>query len=287
MARLAWLTDLHLDHAPPEALEGLCREVEASGATHVLIGGDIGEAPSVVGYLEALGERLRRPIFFVLGNHDYYKGWISQVREQAAALSARSPWVRWLPAAGVVRLSAEVALVGHGGWGDGRAPELATSRVRLNDSVWIGDLAGRFGVELAAPLRRLGAEAASSLAPHLASALGWAREVIVLTHVPPFVGACWHMGATSDADWAPHFTCVSVGEVLLEAAQAHPGQRITALCGHTHSPGWYRAAPNLEVWTGEADYGEPEVQGVVELSEVGEAAWLPAGRVASMMPREA
>ena len=64
-------------------------------------------------------------------------------------------------------------------------------------------------------------------------------------------------------DWLPHFACRAVGEALVEAMAAHPECEMTALCGHTHSPGEAQILPNLRVLTGGAEYGRPEVQRVL------------------------
>jgi 3',5'-cyclic-AMP phosphodiesterase len=89
----------------------------------------------------------------------------------------------------------------------------------------------------------------------------------VATHVPPFREACWHEGKLSNADWLPHFSCKAVGEALRRAAKAHPDRKIRVLCGHTHGAGTAEILPNLKVFTGGAEYGEPAVQGVFELDE--------------------
>jgi hypothetical protein len=36
------------------------------------------------------------------------------------------------------------------------------------------------------------------------------------------------------------------------------------LCGHTHSSGFARILDNLEVFTGDAQYGEPRLQDVLD-----------------------
>jgi predicted phosphohydrolase len=99
----------------------------------VLIGGDIGEAPTFATYLEDVASALNLPIYFVLGNHDYYKGSIAAVRATARSLSQQSQLLTWLPDAGVVRLTEKTSLIGHGGWGDARAGYFLQSGVVLND----------------------------------------------------------------------------------------------------------------------------------------------------------
>ena len=56
----------------------------------VLLGGDIGEAPSLKGYLLGLEDHLERPIYFVLGNHDFYQGSIADVRDEMFGLTQQS-----------------------------------------------------------------------------------------------------------------------------------------------------------------------------------------------------
>ena len=48
--------------------------------------------------------------------------------------------ITWLPASGVVQITEETALVGHGGWGDGRAGNFLESGVVLNDYLLIQEL---------------------------------------------------------------------------------------------------------------------------------------------------
>jgi predicted MPP superfamily phosphohydrolase len=54
------------------------------------ITGDIGEARSIERYLRLLESSLQRPIYFVLGNHDFYHGSIVLVRERVRNLCKTS-----------------------------------------------------------------------------------------------------------------------------------------------------------------------------------------------------
>ncbi len=83
--------------------------------------------------------------------------------------------------------------------------------------------------------------------------------VYVLTHVPPMREACWYNGRISDDEWAPHFTCRAVGDVLLEVVREHPKRQVTVLCGHTHGAGESWPLKNLRLLTGGAEYGFPGV----------------------------
>ena len=69
--RLAWLTDIHLNFVGADRLWELMVAVERS-ADIVAISGDIAESPSVSEYLAKMARFIRKPIYFVLGNHGGY-----------------------------------------------------------------------------------------------------------------------------------------------------------------------------------------------------------------------
>ncbi|HLF93751.1 MAG TPA: metallophosphoesterase [Planctomycetota bacterium] len=263
--KLAWATDIHLDFLDGQQIEAFTAGLEKSGADAFLIGGDIAKAGSVEKHLRSLESRLLRPVYFVLGNHDFYVGSIPKVRAAMSELSRGSRLLKWLPVAGVVPLTATTALVGHDGWGDARLGNADTTPVRLNDFVMIEELSAIPRDKRRDRLRALGDEAAAHVREVLPKALDRFPKSILLTHVPPFREACWHQGKISDDDWLPYFTCRAVGEALLEVMRARPDRDLTVLCGHTHGAGTAEILPNLRVWTGGADYGHPRIERLIEL----------------------
>ena len=265
MARLAWLTDIHLNFISPARRQGFHQSVRAVRPDAVLIGGDIGEADSVEGYLWEIEASLAMPIFFVLGNHDFYAGSIASIRARILNQTARSRYLRWLPPTGVVKLSETTALVGHDGWGDGRLGEGPLSDVLLSDFFVIEDLRDLDKLELFHRLNVLGDEAGQYFRRVLPEALASFANVILLTHVPPFQESCWHEGRISSPDFLPHFTCQAIGEALLEVMDGRPDRHLTVLCGHTHSPGFAQIRDNLVVRTGGAEYGAPVIQEVFQV----------------------
>jgi hypothetical protein len=265
MHRLAWITDPHLNFVDRPVREAFYTSVAETNSDAVLLGGDTGEAPDFALFLNELDNRLSLPVYFVLGNHDFYRGSLSSVRAKAHAVCQAMPNLHWLNEAGVVPLTDTTCLVGHDGWGDARFGDPWGSTVLLNDWFLIGEFIGLDLDERIARLRALGDEAAVHFRAVLPDALSRFRELLVLTHVPPFREACWHQGRISDDEWLPHFTCKAVGEVLAGAMAAHPDRRMTVLCGHTHSAGEAQILPNLRVLTGGARYGEPRVRRVIEV----------------------
>ncbi len=264
--KLAWLTDIHLNFLRQSALDVFLSSLADNDADAFLIGGDIGEAPDIASYLNAIDNALQRPTYFVLGNHDFYRGSIARVRKTVQQLCAVCPNLYWLPDAGLVPLTDETCLIGHDGWGDGRLGDYHGSDVMLNDWELIEEFDG-FEEERAARLAKLNAlgdEAAAHFRKVLPNALKRFRHVVVLTHVPPFRESCWHEGKISNDNWLPHFTCKAVGDALVKA-MTPSDRKMTVLCGHTHGGGEVQILPNLQVLTGGARYGAPVVQRVLEM----------------------
>jgi predicted MPP superfamily phosphohydrolase len=263
--RATWLTDIHLNFLRPLALQAFYDRVRAEQPDLLLVTGDIGEADSVVRFVGELAQIAK--LYFVLGNHDYYRSSVATVRGAMQRLPVPS---QWLPALDPIPLTERVVLLGVDGWGDARCGDLE-SKVELSDWTRIDDFKrSRNDRETRiAILQRLGGNEARALRDKLQRAPA-SDELLVLTHVPPFPEACVYDGQMSDPGWLPWFTCMATSEVLLEHAQAHPDTRIVVLCGHSHGVGAYQPLDNLEVRTGGwppgvEGYGNPIVQATFEL----------------------
>lgn len=262
MIRLAWMTDPHLNFLDIDSRKEFCSSINHLAVDGLLVSGDIGEAVSIESYLKTLKENVNAPVYFVLGNHDYYRGSIHDVRSRVERLCAESRQLTWLPQAGLVQVTPEVCLIGHDGWADGRIGNFLESKVMLNDYRLIEELKGLSSQERLNKLHALGDEAATHFRKLLPGAIQKYKQVIVLTHVPPFREACWHEGEISSDEYLPHFSCKAVGDVL-QNAMAGMDTQMLVLCGHSHSCGEARILPNLLVKTGKAVYGNPAVNEII------------------------
>jgi 3',5'-cyclic AMP phosphodiesterase CpdA len=266
--RLVWITDPHLNFLPSFGPERFGEYVarDHPDAEAVVITGDIAECPSLERCLVEFVSGWRRTTYFLLGNHDLYHGSMEAAAQAADAVeNATKGRARWLTRAGVVELSPESVLVGHDGWYDARLGAPETTRVEIADFYAIRELKNLERPDLLARVREMGDRAAREAAPLLEAAAERSRSVVFATHVPPFREACWHLGKISDDEWLPWFTSKAMGDVLVAAAERHAETSFTVLCGHTHSEGRARIRPNLEVLTGKAEYGAPDVCRVLEV----------------------
>lgn len=268
--KLAWSTDLHINHAAHGALQKYVADVRAVGADALVLTGDTAESNSLLDAFDFLHSELGRlPIYFVLGNHDYYGNSISKTNGVASVIHTSRLATHLGAPAGEAFLTKTTALVGVGGWGDGRVGAFNTSPVLLADWEEISDFhavhAIRDRKERLDLLHSLSDHEASCFRVDLLRALETHEHVYAAMHVPPFQEAAWHEGKPSDKHWAPWFVCKAVGDVLDEVAGKFPKKRIAVLCGHTHGGGTYQRRANLKVFTGKAQYGAPALTRIFDI----------------------
>ncbi len=271
--RLAWLSDIHLNFVRDEisgefeeAYFNCCQEIARSSADAILISGDIAEAPDLEEYLERFSQDAPKlPIYFVLGNHDFYRGSIIRQRSSIRSFCDQHPNFCYLTSQEKpIPLTSQTVMIGHDGLADGRLGDFEGSSVKIADYSYIEELTGITNAARLERMNALGDESAAHLRQMLEMVPAEVRTIIVVTHVPPFWAACLHRGAVSRPDWVPHFSCEAVGDVLIEASLNRPDQQIIAFCGHTHSPAKYQPKPNLNVFAAKAEYGSPQLQRVIE-----------------------
>ncbi|MEN9580023.1 MAG: hypothetical protein RJA70_3032, partial [Pseudomonadota bacterium] len=194
MGLLLWATDVHLDHLRGrDAAKWFGHSLREAHPTAegLLLTGDNAEAPTFAKLLRDLQAAFAAPVYFILGNHDYYRGSFTEGDQQALAL--HSPVLHWLsvspiwPAPGV-------ALCGSEGWYDVRYGD-PNSDLMMSDFVRIEELfqaQDHSREELIRTLRARADQSADSLDCSLTELEGnKPTQVIIATHVPPFPGATW------------------------------------------------------------------------------------------------
>ena len=288
-----WLSDIHLDFAQPGVVHQFLISIKEHPAAQIWISGDVAQAGNISGYLTRMESSWARPIYFVLGNHDFYMSSFRDVRSRIRKLCANLGGLCWLCDSGVIELSPNAGLIGHDSWADGRFGDYKGSELLLNDYLLIRDfnpwLRGADGQGARVPagaeemakaivgpeakqrrlsiMQGLAQEAVAHVEKHLPAALERYQRVFFLTHPPPFKAACWHDGRISDDNGLPHFSCKAVGDALVHIMKRHPDKHLTVLCGHTHSGATAQILGNLVVHTAQATYGRPEVQRIIAFGD--------------------
>lgn len=263
---IIWSTDLHLNFLKTYNSAKYFAEYvskEYPDAKSWIITGDISEANTLHGHLQELAEGFKKPIYFVLGNHDFYGSSWERVEKQLHSLVINTPNLFWLDQGPI--LSNRFSITGTTGWYDATFGN-SNSSVELNDFELISELkqASFYRYSLLEVIKNKSKTYARALNDQLKKACKESDLIIVATHVAPYAQASWFEGKMSNSSWLPWFTSGATGEVLDIYAKQFEEKTFIVLCGHNHSSGIYSRFNNLTVYTGGASYYKPDVCGQID-----------------------
>jgi len=275
--KLAWATDIHLD-CVSDVFEAVRRLKESSDRCEsFVISGDISISPMLISHLQALDDILDVPVYFVLGNHDYYLSNIEMTRRKVSDACRNFTYVRYLGALQHIKLENRVSMVGSDGWYDGHNGNPFASQFVMNDWIKIENflpaIKSTFGGKMIDKnvvlgiARELSASSASKVVSGIKSCINFSEHIIIVTHVPPFAQSCVSSkfeGADS-REVTPWYTSKIMGDTILSAARAYPNKKFTVLSGHTHGNFEGNILNNLTVKVGKSEYGNPSVAGFIDI----------------------
>ncbi len=264
---LIWLTDIHLEFCSHRRRHDLYRSINQAAGEIVVITGDLSAGTHRSAQYSELAEQVRKPIYFVLGNHDRFGTTFANAEAVVKRLATQFSHMVRLDGSQVMPLNESVALIGVDGWADGLGGEGPATKARINDFYQILDFATDPEPQVFRAMKELAHKYSQALRRSLFTSLERYRTTIIATHVPPYGGAAWHEGAPSSADYQPFFSSPTMGSLIKAVAAEHPEKSVLVLCGHTHSPGNYRDG-NILVLTGGARYGFPEISQTIHLDRL-------------------
>lgn len=274
MGKIAFASDIHLNVCNSNRIEDFCNSLLVHQPSHIVIAGDISEADTVGDDLDQMEKYCNgTPILFVLGNHDFYNGSISRVRQEMIE-DRNLSWFGqgkiahansfWLGSAPFLKLSEETYIVGHDGFYDGGYSNWFASKLDMIDYHIIHELCPKTCLtreDTYNKLQLLAKESAEHITHGVEAAIkDGAKKVFVVTHVPPFKQNSTFRGKISDDTWLPHFSSAIMGDALLGLAYSNPEIEFQVLCGHSHGRASYQAAKNMNCLTAEASYKRPKLE---------------------------
>ena len=277
--KAAWFTDIHLDCVTDPELHVKNISTQSSGCDIVLISGDISVSHSLTQHLCLLEDALEKPIYFVLGNHDFYFSNISGVRKNVSALCNKLSYSRYLSCVPYIKFGKQTAIVGHDGWYDAGNGNAEISSFIMNDWIRISDFrpamsptgSGRIQIskdQIVQIAKSICYPAVAHISTGIKSSIqSGCNNVIVVTHVPPFEQSFVYnpKKGVHAIDAVPWYTSKMMGNMLLSAARACPNVNFTVISGHTHSAFDEKITDNLTAKVGAADYGNPSLAGFLNI----------------------
>ncbi len=257
---LAWGSDLHLDMADKATYDALIRDFKNQNADALVISGDTSEKVTCFDRLTEIQKALGIPLYYILGNHDFYGSTVQHIKN----LAAKYPSINYLTSGMIVPLSQDTALVGHDGWADTKSGNFDITPI-IYDFSEIQDFIGFGRHQWKTFMLNLGEQSALDSENTLLKVFEKYSSVIFVTHCPPFREACYYEGKITDDAWAPIFVNLSLGRMLMELMENYPEKNLHVYCGHTHSKIEYNPLPNLKVTVAHAAYGKPEAQRPIKI----------------------
>jgi len=269
MPNYAWATDIHLDFLKEDTqrLIAFAESLIKRNPTGIFLTGDLSVAPQLVYHLSAIERVVQRPVYFVLGNHDFFGGQVEEVRKRMRELSNMSGFLRYMPTMPYYALTPSTAVVGHDGWYDAHYGDWQGSSFTMVDWKAIHDFRQVNGnkATIVAQSRKMAHEGVLHVQEGIKKAARYHKNIVILTHFPPFAESHIHQGELGDIHAMPWFTSKMMGDMLRAASAAYPGHTFTVLAGHTHGKYEGKITSNLRVLVGGAEYDRPELQGLVEV----------------------
>jgi len=244
--RILWITDIHADKKTEKEKEELLCRLEAARSDVLFLTGDIAEGEITALFLEDLWERFRKPVFFVLGNHDYHGSFLEDKRRDFSEKYSKD--LVYLPSMEGVDLGNGRGLVGIDNWYN--LLDHPEREQRLEDFEAVLDFQGCDKKVLESICQELCDKAIEELDLKLKKAFASYREIDILMHVPPFYPRLIYGEMGAKDPFAFCWSCHPLGQFLMGQLKKHPHISVRIFSGHTHKKGFYKPLSNLEVRIG-------------------------------------
>lgn len=266
--RIVWSSDIHLNFLKKRNKMSFIKNILSVNPDIVIITGDISDSNDIINDLSLLEENLKIPFYYNLGNHDYYYGMIDDIRKKVKDFSEKSKYGKWFELIkDPIHLTDDICLIGVDGWADGRYGDYNKSTVELNDYYYIGDFSKLNKNQIFDYINMLGDFSSIELNIKISLSIEKYKNIIICTHVPPFVESCWYNGSYSNDNYLPHFSNKAFGDVLRYSSEKYKDNNFIVLCGHTHGRGKSQILPNLKTYTAESRYYYPEIEKIIDIDD--------------------
>lgn len=250
-SKYLWLTDVHLKPWTRSKLLNFIHDDKPRG---VFLTGDISYGPTLYSDLEYLGKKAGRPIYFVLGNHDYHFTSFSKVHSEVRYLCNKYSNLIWMTDHGVESLTDDVALIGAEGWYDARIGDTKYLKYTMDWYLTEEFKSLSSMEERIEAFRKLAAQSAEDLSTKLLSAIENHKTIYLLTHVPPWPEANRDAGTFMEPFWLPYNVNLILGQRLEEVMKNFKKRNLVVLAGHTHTDCWIHVSRNIECRVNKANY---------------------------------
>ena len=250
-----WFTDTHLNNVLPWTKALFIKNLIKERPKGIFLTGDISNGLTTTFNLKLLAKFVKCPIYFVLGNHDYYFSSIEETHNKIRKMCKQYPNLIWLTESDIVGLTNEVALIGTEGWYDASIGEPDYLRYTLDWRLIKDFKKTQFMSERLDMFRQLADKSCSIISDKLNKALEQGYKTIyLLTHYPPWIEATRDAGTIMEKFWLPYNVNFRLGRTIEDVMVNHKKRNVTVLSGHTHCDAWIHVSRNIECKVNKAKY---------------------------------
>ena len=178
---LTWLTDLHLEFCSHRTRDRFYHSINQAPGEIVIITGDLSAGPHRLAQYTELAEQIRKPAYFVLGNHDRYGTTFANAEAVVERVTTLFSHMVRLDGSQVIPLNKSVALVGVDGWADGLGGEGPATKARINDFYQILDFATEPEPQVFRQMKERARKYSQALKPSLIKALKQYQTALIAT----------------------------------------------------------------------------------------------------------
>lgn len=239
-----WATDLHLNYFSNDYINNFGKSLKKYNAKALIVSGDISLGNRFKNDIQVLSESIGIPIYYVLGNHDYWYSSISEINLISKELQSNNIYNLNY---NIVEINNSTALLGFDGWYD--CNYLIDPEYKMSDWHKIKDFKDKdpiqYSIELSKSFYYFKDVSLK------AKEIGYVNQLIV-THVPPYKELIIEKPFS--------FYCSSFSGEMLNSLELN---KIVCLSGHTHNRSSY-IKNNIKTYVGEACRGKPSVCGLID-----------------------
>jgi len=270
--KIVMCSDLHInfirqkddwEKRDEQYIKHFCSKIIAENPLCIVITGDTSEYPTLDLDLKLIQKYTNNiPIYFILGNHDFYHGSIAKTKQKARDITLLSNnKIVWLEENGIIKLTDKSCLIGADGFYDVYAGLAEYSTLNMSDFHLIEDFRFKHHLNRISLCRQLAQQSADIIERMVEEAVKTYETVYIATHVSPFVeSALGPDGRQSNSTWIPFFSNLTLGDKLIELAEKNRELTLYVLAGHSHFPIKTQILENLHVNIGKAEYTELHYQ---------------------------
>lgn len=240
---IIWATDLHLNYFDDKFITDFGKQIsKLYKADSLIISGDISLGNKLESNLKTLSDAVQMPIYYVLGNHDYWHSSFEEIDNLTKELDNNN--IICLDN-NIIELD-NVIISGFTGWYDCKFGEI-NPNVRMNDWNRISNFKDKDPYILS--------EKRSNSYLNFKDKIIPSKNQIIVTHFPPFKELI-----KNKENAIPFYGSEGAGKMLLDIKDNF--EKVICLSGHTHNRAAY-SIDNIDCYVGEACRGKPNVCGII------------------------